>query len=263
VGITPKLIAIDLDGTLLNSQGRVSERTAEALKAADVAGIVLAPATARWYQAAVRPFEALGLKVAAIASAGADVRAAGGAVIQQRFLDGDFVLFLAGLCDRARWNATLSTPERAYRRADKLPVWAANAPEWLKPVTTFEGTHLDSALSVLAEARPDDDHMPELDAWADRVSLFPAVSFNGDALLTITAPNVDKGSGLRALCASLGIDVNDAVAIGDSEVDIPMFRVAGTSIAMANGTGAAIGTAAHRTFSADHDGVAAYLESIL
>jgi phosphoglycolate phosphatase-like HAD superfamily hydrolase len=82
-------------------------------------------------------------------------------------------------------------------------------------------------------------------------------------LLTITAPNVDKGSGLRALCASLGIDVNDAVAIGDSEVDIPMFRVAGTSIAMANGTGAAIGTAAHRTFSADHDGVAAYLESIL
>ena len=259
----PKLVAIDLDGTLLNSSGQVSQRTGEALKAAHAAGIVLAPATARWYQAAIRPFAGLGLEVAAIASAGADVRDAAGVVVEQRILDGDFALFLADLCNRAGWTATVSTPERAYRRANEIPAWAANAPEWLKPVTAFEGEHLAEALSVLADAGPDDAYLPELQAWDSRISIYHALSFNGDALLTITAPKVDKGSGLRALCASLGIDPADAAAIGDSEVDIPMFRVAGTAVVMANGTDLAKSASNATTAAADEDGVASYLESLL
>ena len=261
--MTYRLVALDLDGTLLNSKGQVSERTAAALKAASAAGIVLAPATARWYQAAVRPFQALDLKVAAIASAGADVRAMDGAVIEQRMLDGEFATFLAELCDRAGWTATLSTPERAYRRADELPPWAANAPEWLKPVTSLHGEHLQSALSVLAEASVESEHWPHLEAWAGRVSLYSAVAFNGDALLTITAPGVDKGSGLLALCRHLGIDPAETVAIGDSEVDIPMFRVAGLSVAMADGTAEAKSAASRLTGGADEDGVAQVLEGLL
>lgn len=261
--MTYRLIALDLDGTLLNSQGQVSERTAAALKAAHAAGIVVAPATARWYQAAIRPFQALGLQVPAIASAGADVRAADSSVVEQRMLDGEFATFLADLCDRAGWTATLSTPERAYRRADELPAWAANAPEWLKPVTSLHGEHLALALSVLAEASTQSEHWPHLEAWAGRVSLYPAISFNGDALLTITAPGVDKGSGLLALCRHLGIEPSQAVAIGDSEVDIPMFRVAGLSVAMADGTDEAKAAAMRLTGSADEDGVAMVIEGLL
>jgi len=261
--LKPRLIAIDLDGTLLNSAGQVSARTAAALRAAHHAGILLAPATARWYQAAVRPFQALEIPVAAIASAGADVRDVNGTVVEQRTLDGDFALFLADLCNRAGWTATLSTPERAYRRANELPPWAANAPEWLKPVTAFEGEHLQSALSVLAEARPDDAHLPELSAWEGRVSIYPALAYNGDALITITAPGVDKGSALLALCQSLGIDPAETAAIGDSEVDIPMFRVAGISVAMGDGTAEAKAAASQFTATADGDGVAEFLESLL
>ena len=262
-GVRPKLIALDLDGTLLNSKGVVSERTAEALRAAHTGGIVLAPATARWYQAALRPFEALGIPVAAIASAGADVRDVEGKVVEQRRLDGDFALFLADLCNRAGWTATLSTPERAYRRANELPPWAAMAPEWLKPVTSFEGEHLEAALSVLAEALPGDAHMPELDAWAGRVSIYSASAFNGDSLITITAPGVDKGSALLALCGRLGIDPAEVAAVGDSEVDLPMFRVAGISVAMGDGTEEARAEATHLTAAADEDGVAAFIESVL
>ena len=259
----PRLVALDLDGTLLNSAGQVSERTAAALKAAHEAGVVLAPATARWYQAAVRPFTALGITPAAIASAGADVRAADGRVLAQECLEGSFAEFLAGLCDRAGWTATLSTAERAYRRADELPPWAANAPEWLKPVTSFEGVHLAAVLSVLAETAAEDAHLPELEAWRDRVSIYSALSFRGDAMLTITAPGVDKGSGLLALCRSLAIDPAKTVAIGDSEVDVPMFRVAGTAIAMGDATEEARAAATHETGTADEDGVAAVLETWL
>ncbi len=261
--VRPKLIAIDLDGTLLNSSGRVSERTEAALKAAAAAGITLAPATARWYQAAIRPFAGLGSPVAAIASAGSDVRGPGGEVVEQRFLDGDFAAFLADLCDRAGWTATVATPERAYRRANELPPWAAVAPEWLKPVTAFEPGHLEGALSVLAEAAPGDHHLPELQAWAGRVSIYSAVSFNGDAMVTITPPGVDKGTGLLALCRHLGIDPSETAAIGDSEVDIPMMRVAGTGVAMADGSEDARAASTRLTGAADDDGVAQFIESVL
>jgi HAD superfamily hydrolase (TIGR01484 family) len=102
----PGLIAIDLDGTLLNSRVEVSPRTVAALKAAHEAGMTLAPATARGYQAAIRPFANAGVPVAAIASAGADIRSTTGEVIEQRTLDGDIAVFLADLCNRAGWTAT-------------------------------------------------------------------------------------------------------------------------------------------------------------
>ncbi len=261
--MTCRLIAIDLDGTLLDSTGKVSARTANALRAAHDAGIVLAPATARFYQAAIRPFAALGIDVAAIASAGADVRAAGGAVVSQRALEPEFAAFVAELCDRASWTATLATPERAYRRENPPPAWAASAPEWLKPVTSLAAEQLASVLAVLAEASTGSEHWPELEAWADRANVFPALAYNGDALLTITAAGVDKGAGLRALCRHLGISPGEAVAIGDSEVDIPMFEAAGASFAMADGTEAARAAATRLTATADDDGVARVIEEVL
>jgi len=258
-----RLVAIDLDGTLLNAEGRVSPRTAEALKAASAAGITLAPATARWYQAAIRPFTQLGLEVAAIASAGADVRDKGGRSLASHGFDAETAAFVIGLCDRASWTATLSTLGLAYRRANDLPAWAANAPEWLRPVTSLAGLEIEPLLSVLAEVREDDQFMAELDSWADRISVFSALTFNGEALTTLTAPGVDKGSGLLALCEALGIDPADAVAIGDSEVDVPMFRVAGLAVAMGDGTDQAKLAAHQLTGSVADDGVAQFLESLL
>jgi Cof subfamily protein (haloacid dehalogenase superfamily) len=257
------LIAIDLDGTLLDSRGQLSAGNAEALRDAVAAGFVVAPATARWYQAAVRPFAQLGLEVAAIAAGGADVRLANGEVAAQHMVPAEAAEFLVGLCDRAGWVATLATPERAYRRAAELPPWAANAPEWLKPVTSFDGVPRDCVLSLLAELHDGDPRVAELEAWRGRLSMHNAVSFNGDALLTVTAAEVDKGTALLALCRATGVDPRDAVAIGDSEVDLPMFAVAGTSVAMGNASAAIQARATRITAAADDDGVAAALRAVV
>jgi hydroxymethylpyrimidine pyrophosphatase-like HAD family hydrolase len=82
-------------------------------------------------------------------------------------------------------------------------------------------------------------------------------------MITITAPGIDKGSALMALCRHMGIDPREAAAIGDSEVDIPMFEAAGRSVAMADGTEEAKAAATELTASADEDGVAVFLESLL
>ncbi|WP_322796063.1 HAD family hydrolase, partial [Tepidiforma sp.] len=234
-----RLLAMDLDGTLLDGAGGVSPRTAAALRMAAEAGMVVAPATARWYQAAVRPFAAMGLEVAAIGSAGADVRGPGGRVVAQRFLPPDFVRFVAELCDRAGWLATVATPGFAYCRSNELPPWAANAPEWLRPVTSLRELEGDGVLAVLAEPGADDAALAELRGWADRVELFEALAFTGDGMVSATAKGVDKGWGLHALCSALGIAPGEVVAVGDSEVDVPMFREAGLAVAVASGTEAA------------------------
>ncbi len=259
----PRLIAIDLDGTLLNSQGHVSEGNARALQRAVAAGLLMVPATARWYQAACRPFTAIGLDVAAIASAGADVRLAGGEVAEQRTLAPDFVAFVAELCDRAGWVATFATPKLAYRRASELPAWAANAPEWMAPVTHLRDANLQSLLSIIVELRPDDASFAELAPWGGSISMHRAQSFTGDTLLTITATEVDKGSALLALCRATGIDPAETIAIGDSDVDLPLFARAGRAIAMGNASDTVKAAAHTITAPADEDGVAQALDALL
>ncbi|MEP7214607.1 MAG: HAD family hydrolase [Anaerolineaceae bacterium] len=260
--MTYRMLALDLDGTLLNGEGKVGARDAAALTALAGRGVIIAPATARWYQAAVRPFERLGLHTAAIASAGADVRLHGGEVVAETPLPPTFAHFIGDLCDRAGWTATLTVPERAYSRADHLPPWAANAPEWLAPVTHLRDAALTPLLSVLIESPADDSFLAELNAWRDRLTFSNALSFAGSLLLTMTAKDVDKGSALRALCAATGIDAVDVVAIGDSAVDVPMFEVAGCAVAMGNATPEAKVAAAMVVASVEDGGVSEAIERL-
>lgn len=258
-----RLIAIDLDGTLLDSTGQVPAEVGEALKWAASAGVILAPATARWYQAAIRPFVGLGIQPAAIASAGADVRLHTGEAVAQHRLPADFARFVAELCDRAGWPATLAVPGKAYRRANELPAWAANAPEWLQPVTSLADLDLSDLLAVLAEAPEGDPAIEELMAWGDRVSLFDAISFAGDGMVTATARGVDKGTALLELCAALGVPPEEAVAIGDSEVDIPMLRVAGLAVAVETGTTETRAAASRFIPGPDAGGIAELIHSLM
>ncbi|MBA4179464.1 MAG: hypothetical protein C0506_02650 [Anaerolinea sp.] len=260
--MTYRLLALDLDGTLLNSQGRVGARDAEALHALAAKGVIIAPATARWYQAARRPFDQLGVNVAAIASAGADVRLADGSVVEQKPLSPAFAAFIAGLCDREGWTATFSVPGRAYTRANDLPPWATNAPEWLQPVTHLRDADLSSLLSVLVETHGSDGGLAEVDGWRDELEQATAVSFAGAVLHTFTAKGVDKGSGLRSLCAAAGIDPSEAVAVGDSEVDLPMFAAAGCAVAMGNSTPPARAAASLVVAGVDEGGVAEAIERL-
>ena len=260
--MTYRMLALDLDGTLLNAEGKVGQRDAEALTALAAQGVIIAPATARWYQAAVRPFERLGLHTAAIASAGADVRAQGGQVVASAPMPPVFVPFISDLCDRAGWTATLSTPALAYSRADHLPPWAANAPEWLAPVTHLRDAQLGTLLSVLIEAPAENEFLAELNSWRGRLTFSSALSYAGATLLTLTAEAVDKGSGLRALCTASGIDLSEVVAIGDSEVDLPMFKLAGRAVAVGNATPEALAAAGLVVASVEEGGVAEAIERL-
>ena len=260
--MTYRLAAIDLDATLLDRTGRISEPNAAALRRIAETGVVVAPATARWYRAAISQFARIGLDVAALSSGGADVRLAGGEVVEQRTCPAEFGLFIADLCDGAGWPANISTRSHTYRRDAVVPEWAARAPEWITPVSRLAGLDLSDIVSALITVREDDRSLAAFDAWRGQINLNRAIAFTGEILLTVTAAGVDKGSGLLALCRALDIPPEEAVAFGDSEVDLPMFQVAGLSVAMANGTPHIRAAATMTTASADEDGVAKALAQI-
>jgi hypothetical protein len=258
-----RLLAIDLDGTLLNGANRMSERTERALRAALARGIVVAAATARPYQAVARLFGAAGLPLPAIASGGSDVRLADGTVVRQSPLPDAFAHTIAETCDREGWVATLATPDRMYRRQNGVPEWAARAPEWIVAVENFaQGVPLP-LLTALIDLPGVRAKLAPLDAFREQVAVHHATTFNGSTLMTYTALDADKGHGLRALCAHLGIEPRQAVAFGDSDVDVPMFEAAGLAIAMDNASDEAKARAHRVTGPVEDDGVAQAIEEML
>jgi 3-deoxy-D-manno-octulosonate 8-phosphate phosphatase KdsC-like HAD superfamily phosphatase len=70
--------------------------------------------------------------------------------------------------------------------------------------------------------------------YADRVQFSRAYNGDGSVMLSLTAAGADKGAALSALCRALEIGPEETMAVGDSEVDLPMFAVAGLPVAMGN-----------------------------
>lgn len=87
----------------------------------------------------------------------------------------------------------------------------------------------------------------------DRVNAF----YSCPEFLEFAAAGIDKGTGIQKLCPVLGIPLENTIGIGDSENDLPMLHVTGTSCCMANGTDACKQAADYITKNdCDHSGVA-------
>ena len=84
--------------------------------------------------------------------------------------------------------------------------------------------------------------------------------FTADFYYEFTALNVNKGTALRAALPKMGFALEELMAFGDGENDIPMIEVAGTGVAMANAIDALKAAADEVTLSNDEDGIAAALK---
>ncbi|QNO14526.1 HAD family phosphatase [Alkalicella caledoniensis] len=81
--------------------------------------------------------------------------------------------------------------------------------------------------------------------------------------LEIIPKGVSKGEGLKYIARHCGVDISKTIAMGDSANDVSMFKVAGLPVAMANGTEYAKSHAKHITFSNNDDGVAAVVKEFM
>ncbi len=258
--VPPRLVATDLDGTLVGSDGRVSPRTGSALAALDRLGIPVVFVTARPLRWMGDIWPHVGRHSVGIVSNGAILYDAGaGQVVDIAGIDPavgvPLLRDLAAALPRAGLGLEYASGlhRTVLYESDEVPdpstVSDLSGP-WLGPVAKM----LVKDYSVPPE---------ELrDVTARVVGQRATPTWSVPGLVEISAAGVTKGWRLRQVCASLGIDAADVVAFGDMPNDLDMLGWAGTSYAMANGHESVQAAATHVAPGNDEDGVALVLEKL-
>lgn len=266
----PRLIATDLDGTLLRDDKSVSPRTVAALAAAEEAGIEVFFVTgrpARWMGVVSDHVHGHGLAICANGAAVVDLHA-GHEFVQVRALPRADAL---AVVDALRAAA----PGTSF--AVELTTGINYEPTY-PPFFQDPGAHLATAEKLLREDT-DESSAPVLKLLAHHAELAPdeflalARSTAGEhaaitrssptSLLEISGKDVSKASTLALCCAERGISPAEVVAFGDMPNDVEMLSWAGTSYAMGNAHPDVIAAASGRTTANNEDGVAVVIEHIV
>ncbi|MFZ3498865.1 HAD-IIB family hydrolase [Streptomyces sp. 5.8] len=282
-GPTPatRLIATDLDGTLLRDDKSVSERTVAALAAAEEAGIAVFFVTgrpARWMGVVSDHVQGHGLAICANGAAVVDLHAIDRHTTDQPPTGREFVQV------RPLPRITALKVVEALRGAAPGTSFAVelttgiNYEPQYPPFFQDPGANVATAEELLHEAT-DDDSAPVLKVLAHHSELAPdeflalARSVAGafasitrsspTSLLEISGPGVSKASTLALCCEERGISPAEVVAFGDMPNDVEMLGWAGTSYAMGNAHPDVIAAASGRTVANNEDGVALVIERIL
>jgi Cof subfamily protein (haloacid dehalogenase superfamily) len=261
-----RLVATDLDGTLVHSDGSVTPRTRAALAAAEQAGVAVVFVTGRPLRWTEDVFEHVGGHGLAIVSNGALVwDVAGVAPALERPIAPATALEVASRLRLVLPGITFGTETLAgWSMEPHYPVHPADddprtRPRRTAPVEELADEPLLKLLGLCPGADPD-----ELVAVAEpAVGDLVAVTHSSFPMLEMSALGVTKATTLALLCEERGITPAEVLALGDMPNDLPMLAWAGTSYAMANAHPSVRAAAQHVAPSNDDDGVAQVIESLL
>jgi Cof subfamily protein (haloacid dehalogenase superfamily) len=261
----PRLVATDLDGTLLGPDSWVSRRTAYAVRRAVEAGVEVVAVNGRSHHTTVERMAPLEVVRHAVCSNGAtrydlaeDRLVASFAiepgvveVIVEGVRDGlagvgfGFELSSGFVYDEAFLAQLPQLRARGHRPGLAPP--ALDGGDVLKVMIGHPQIRHDELLGRASELMP----------------VEVSASTSGAPFIEVTAAGVDKAFGLASLCGELAVGPHEVLAFGDNLNDLPMLAWAGRSVAMGNAHPAVSATATHRTASHAADGVARFLEAVL
>jgi hydroxymethylpyrimidine pyrophosphatase-like HAD family hydrolase len=274
-GTTPRLVATDLDGTLVRSDRTVSMRSVEVLNRISARGTVVVLATGR-------PIRWLSTVYAHLRPRPITVCVNGAAVYDP---DRDRILHtrtlapavLAEACERLRAVApdvvfgVERDGGRLMRYQPGYPIAPGENGRAEVKCARFAELIRVPAAKLLARRRSDLDG-PAAPERSDRLTalarrrlagLAEATHSSSSGLVEISAAGVTKASGLGWVAARFGIPASEVLAFGDMPNDLPMLAWAGRSVAVANAHRAVLAAVDEVTAGHDEDGVAVYLERFL
>jgi Cof subfamily protein (haloacid dehalogenase superfamily) len=257
-----RLVATDLDGTLLHSDGTVTARTRAALTAVEQRGVTVVFVTGRPIRWMRELWEHVGDHGVAVCSNGGivyDVRTH--EVRTTRPIPADVGLQVAHLLREGIAGTTFALEKSTGFAREPAFVVRHDAPADLQ-VGPLEDLFDEHTVKLLARHE-------ELDPaafWAETErlvgDLVTTTWSSTGALVEISAAGVTKASTLQVVADRLGVTREEVVAFGDMPNDLAMLAWAGTSYAMANAHPSVLELAQRRAPSHDEDGVAAVLEEL-
>jgi Cof subfamily protein (haloacid dehalogenase superfamily) len=238
-----KLIASDMDETLLNDQHQICQRNIDLIKKAKAKGIKFVPATGRGFMSIQHDLQTLGLydeseEYVISFNGGALSENKGNRLMRFEGLSFEKTkqIFEYGLnCDVCQhvytkdkvyiFNLSESEAQRIKNQKLECEIMTENSIDFLKgePISKilYQNTDVPYLMSLEPQMK---------DIWEGAC----AVSYSSNRYMEFNKIGVDKGCGLQHLCNLLNIDISEVIAVGDNYNDMPMLKVAGLSVAAQN-----------------------------
>jgi hydroxymethylpyrimidine pyrophosphatase-like HAD family hydrolase len=268
VGSHVRLIATDIDGTLIPPGGEASARTLACLRAAEEADLPVVLVTGRPPRTARLIAEALGVRGPAICDNGAlIVDLPTMRVLRDIRIDGGLASSLVADISAAipdvvfAWERGLE-----WGRDGAWPAFALGAASGrmpggsIGPVGPEVARGVSKLICHVAGADPDAVVEDVRHVLAGRAEVTTATR---PPLAEITAKGHDKKEALEWLCTRMDIESGEVLAIGDGPNDLPMLLWAGRGVAMGNAHATVLEAVTERTHGHDEDGFAAVIEAVL
>jgi HAD superfamily hydrolase (TIGR01484 family) len=264
-----RLVATDLDGTLLRADGSVSARTRRVLRQVSESGLTVVLVSARPIHTLRQFAHAAGVAGLAICSNGATVYDLDRDVaVRHTPLGSETARHLIQALREALPGVCFAFVREAHFACE--PAYRLIARPVDHPDDYLAAALLGDAIALCDEAPTKlIARHPSLSAddLLARVHALGLVGFevthSGAPFVEVAAPGVTKARALAAICADLGIGPDEVVAFGDAPNDLPMLRWAGLGIAVANAHPAVLAEADDIAPSNEDDGVAVVVERLL
>ncbi|MNC18727.1 putative phosphatase YwpJ [compost metagenome] len=283
------LIALDMDGTLLNEDGRISPENREAIIHAQSLGHIVAIATGRSYMDAERQLRLANLECPVVSLNGALLTLPDGSLAASRPLDKeDIIPVLRWMNEIPELYYEVYTKDNVYVELDKRVR--------LEKLSELKDEEIPEGFGWLLKAMIDKQFQQAAvtyvesmeDIWSKEENLiFKALAFSlspevlkeastrfaaipgliitasHESNIEINHKDANKGTGVGLLAAHYGIPAEQVAVMGDSYNDLPMFETAGYKIAMGNAASLLKETADFITLSNSEHGVAAGIRHLL
>jgi Cof subfamily protein (haloacid dehalogenase superfamily) len=253
----PKAVALDIDGTLIDHDERLSPAVVDAVKRA-AAQVPIILCTGRSWQTTRPVAEVLGLPDGFVVSSNGarTLRYPSGEVVDERTFDPTTVI--ASVREHAP-NARMAVEEYdgSYLVTEPFPEGDLGTAATIRVVTDAELAPLPVTRLIIRDPEQSESDFVRL---AERLGLHGVGYFVGwTAWLDIAPEGVDKSTGLKVALAQYGLEADDLLALGDGRNDIEMLVYAGLGIAMGSAPDEVKAKADEVTKSVTDDGVAAVL----
>ena len=276
-----RIVALDLDGTLLDSQKRLSARNRAALERAAAEGVHIVPTTGRFFGMMPEAVRDLPFVRYAITINGAQVydRVEDKAIVREEIpletalrvmelLDSYDVIYD---CYRSNWGwmtAALQAKAADYATDEH---YLKMVREFRRPVPDLKAHLRETAAEggvqkvMLFSRRGEEEGRILADIRKDMAANFPEIRVTASTgnNLEFNSMAAHKGNALRRFAEYLGLTLANCAAFGDGLNDLTMVEAAGTGVAMANAVPEVKQAASRITLSNDEDGVAVAIEDML
>lgn len=269
-----KLIAMDMDGTLLTTEKKVTECSKNVLKKAADAGVKLVVCTGRIYTSAMVYAKLIGTKAPIIASNGAYIREKdSNEIIYSKTLSRDEVYYIIKTAKSFGFYPHIFTNNTIF--SEKLIYSSKNYTKWNEDLPQEERIMIEIVDDLYKVVEEKDGQILKVVIMSEEIEKIAEFKNQvGKELdvsmvaswynnVEIMAKGTSKGNAVKVLSEHYGIPREEIICIGDNENDLSMIEFAGMGIAMGNAEEEVKKAADYVTDTNENDGVAKAIEKFI